>query len=238
MAHRVPFLAAALIALALGAPLAGAATTQTFSTSQSPFTPGVRNQGWWSPTIGAFDRNDNYIVQPSFFRNFFSFDLSTACPAVSATFRLTRFDQTGALTYSLFDVSTPAATLNANVGTSQAIYDDLGSGTAFGTFPVAPGAGNDVLTFPLNRAGVAAVLAARGGFFSVGGSSSGPTTDYLYGFSGPPGSGVQQLVVTCAPASKAECKDGGWQTFGVFRTQGDCVSYVATRGRNGPGGAA
>jgi hypothetical protein len=34
------------------------------------------------------------------------------------------------------------------------------------------------------------------------------------------------------PTTKEQCKDGGWRPFGVFRNQGDCVSYVATRGRN------
>ena len=30
------------------------------------------------------------------------------------------------------------------------------------------------------------------------------------------------------PASKDECKDGGWQSFNdpAFKNQGDCVSYV------------
>lgn len=32
------------------------------------------------------------------------------------------------------------------------------------------------------------------------------------------------------------CKKGGWETFGVFKNQGDCVSYVATNGRNEPAG--
>jgi hypothetical protein len=36
------------------------------------------------------------------------------------------------------------------------------------------------------------------------------------------------------PTSKDQCKNGGWQTFGVFKNQGDCVSFVATRGRNPP----
>lgn len=35
--------------------------------------------------------------------------------------------------------------------------------------------------------------------------------------------------------SKDQCKDGGWRSFGVFKNQGDCVSYVATRGKNLPG---
>ena len=33
---------------------------------------------------------------------------------------------------------------------------------------------------------------------------------------------------------KDTCKKGGWTAFGVFRNQGDCVSYFATQGRNGP----
>jgi hypothetical protein len=36
------------------------------------------------------------------------------------------------------------------------------------------------------------------------------------------------------PTTKDQCKKGNWQTYGVFKNQGDCVSYVATGGRNGP----
>jgi hypothetical protein len=45
------------------------------------------------------------------------------------------------------------------------------------------------------------------------------------------------IVVTDAqsfPTSKDQCKNGGWQTYGVFKNQGDCVSYVATGGKNPP----
>jgi hypothetical protein len=226
-------LATILCTTALAAPAAQAVTVQTFSTLQSPFTPGTRNQGWWSPSIVPFRSNGNYIVQAGFFHDFFSFDLASACAPVAATLRLTRFNQTAPLEFSLWDVSTPAATLNLARGPNQAIYDDLGSGTRFGGFPVATGAPTDVLSFRLNAAGVAAVGAARGGFFSIGGSSGGPDTQWLFGFSGPPASGVQELALTCAPVSKDECKDGAWRDFGVFRNQGDCVSHVATGGRNG-----
>jgi hypothetical protein len=47
------------------------------------------------------------------------------------------------------------------------------------------------------------------------------------------------IVVVDAPAlptSKDQCKNGGWRTYGVFKNQGNCVSYVATGGRNGPAG--
>jgi len=44
-----------------------------------------------------------------------------------------------------------------------------------------------------------------------------------------------------APTSKAECKNGGWQTYAdaggnPFKNQGDCVSYVVTGGKNGGNG--
>jgi uncharacterized membrane protein len=38
------------------------------------------------------------------------------------------------------------------------------------------------------------------------------------------------------PSTKADCMKGGWQTFGVFKNQGDCVSFVATGGSNAPAG--
>jgi hypothetical protein len=33
---------------------------------------------------------------------------------------------------------------------------------------------------------------------------------------------------------KDVCKNGGWKDFGVFKNQGDCVSYIATGGKNPP----
>jgi hypothetical protein len=39
-----------------------------------------------------------------------------------------------------------------------------------------------------------------------------------------------------AALAKRDCKKGGWTSFGNgFKNQGDCVSFVATGGRNGPG---
>jgi hypothetical protein len=235
---------ASAVALAT-ATSASAAVTQTFSTSQSEFTAGSRNQGWWNSTDDNFDANDNYIAgqfNGVTVRDFFTFDVSSACPASSVTLQLTRFTQNVPLTFSLFDVSTPAPTLNANVGKSQAIFDDLGSGTSFGSFQVATGGFTDVLSFPLNPAGVAAFNAARGGFFSIGGRTAedapGFEDWYLFGGAVPPVSGTQQLVATCSsfPTAKDQCKNGGWRNFPGFKNQGDCVSYVATKGKNQPSG--
>ena len=37
------------------------------------------------------------------------------------------------------------------------------------------------------------------------------------------------------PTTKDECKNGGFERFGIFKNQGDCVSYVATGGGNPAG---
>ena len=36
------------------------------------------------------------------------------------------------------------------------------------------------------------------------------------------------------PTTIEQCFNGGWQTFKVFKNQGDCVSFVATKGKNPP----
>jgi hypothetical protein len=38
------------------------------------------------------------------------------------------------------------------------------------------------------------------------------------------------------PSTKEQCKNGGWRTYGVFKNQGACVSFVATGGKNPPAG--
>jgi hypothetical protein len=43
------------------------------------------------------------------------------------------------------------------------------------------------------------------------------------------------IIVTAAlPGSTEQCKDGLWRDFGLFKNQGDCVSFMATGGRNAP----
>jgi hypothetical protein len=50
--------------------------------------------------------------------------------------------------------------------------------------------------------------------------------------------GVLQVPAPSGPTSKDQCKNGGWQTFTnpSFKNQGDCVSFVATGGKNQPSG--
>ena len=48
----------------------------------------------------------------------------------------------------------------------------------------------------------------------------------------PPGFDVHfQTYVAGRPTSRHECKDGGWEVYGVFKNQGDCVSFVRHQAR-------
>ncbi len=69
-------------------------------------------------------------------------------------------------------------------------------------------------------------------FLGIGSTEPGTNTVTIV-WSG--GTLVESLNVNCAlPASKEECKNGGWQDFEIFENQGDCVSFVATGGKNPP----
>lgn len=47
---------------------------------------------------------------------------------------------------------------------------------------------------------------------------------------------VPLLPPLTEPTTREQCKQGGWRTFQVgFKNQGDCVSFVATKGKNLPG---
>ena len=41
-------------------------------------------------------------------------------------------------------------------------------------------------------------------------------------------------VFAALPTLQDQCKNGGWKTFGIFKNQGDCVSFVSTIGKNPP----
>ena len=185
-----------------------------FDTSDSQFDAGVDNQGWWSDTREARDDNDNYTTGTALgggggdFRSFFTFDFSSlSLPVISATMELTRFEYWSTAeseTLGLFDVLTDAVTLNNNVGTSESIYDDLGSGVSYGQFEVlSEGLETDVLSFQLNSYAIGDINAAKGGWFSIGGallSLGSPTldgTEVVFGRSNF--SGEQRLVLEVVP---------------------------------------
>jgi hypothetical protein len=36
------------------------------------------------------------------------------------------------------------------------------------------------------------------------------------------------------PTAKEQCQKTGWRQFGIFKNEGDCVSFITTRSRNAP----
>jgi hypothetical protein len=64
---------------------------------------------------------------------------------------------------------------------------------------------------------------------------AGTTADFSVRFDDNPltdNYGKFKIVVSALDGER--CKKGGWVDFGVFKNQGDCVSYFATDGRNPP----
>jgi len=149
--------------------------------------------GWWANTgeHGAF--NSNYIVGDYGYgygdhNDYFTFDLTTAVPCgaiTGATLSAPNPYGSGSpRPYTLYDVSTSAAALDAEDPGSAAgiaIFNDLGSGTPFGA--MTPATVNDTpIVVPFLPAGVAALNAARGGSFSVGGDLTDAVSgDFLLG---------------------------------------------------------
>jgi hypothetical protein len=185
-------LASCVLAGALLTGTAGA--EQIFHTSQNQFTPGVNNQGWWSTVDPNFDGNDNYVVGAlagGEFRNFFTFYLAglSSTSIASAFLQVRRGCAAGDATETLglFDVSTDPATLNFNEGFNAAVFDDLGTGTSYGTFEVGTSGPEDgTLSFALDALAIADIVAASGGFFSIGGA--------LQSLTPPPGVSEEALM--------------------------------------------
>lgn len=159
-----------------------AANTYTISTTDSEILPYYSpNQGWYSSVYPRMASSSNYSIgsgNGAEFRNFFSFQLPTfsSGEAVSSvSLQLTRYNQTATVSYSLFDVSTDATTLKngGDLAENTAAFNDLGTGISYGTFTVLTGTPTDILTFDFNADGIAAVNAASGQYFSVGGALSG-----------------------------------------------------------------
>jgi hypothetical protein len=79
------------------------------------------------------------------------------------------------------------------------------------------------------------------GTIAPDGSISGTADGNCQTFSMPAGSAMA-IPVAVVPTDKNQCKKGGWMTLvdsegNGFKNQGDCVSFVATGGKNpGAGG--
>jgi hypothetical protein len=141
-------------------------------------------------------------------------------------------------------------------GAGSAYVTGSTSSTNFPTTAGAPqptyaGGDADAFVTRLNATGSGLVystyLGGSDGDLGIGIAVDGAGSAYVTGRTGstnfPTTAGAAQTTlagdpdafvakIATLPMSIDECKNGGWKTFGVFKNQGDCVSFVATKGKN------
>jgi hypothetical protein len=133
------------------------------------------DSGWWDNNGNHTANNKNYIAGRNN-HDFFVFDLATVRqPIVSGQFNVA-MPPTGynsvdpSEPYALFDVSTSISALRATNSGQTAIFNDLASGTTYGT-RVYSAADNGTLTsIPLNSSGIAVLNSAFAGQAAFGGA--------------------------------------------------------------------
>jgi hypothetical protein len=84
-------------------------------------------------------------------------------------------------------------------------------------------------TLANNSRTVDSLLFREGGTAVAANAGNGYLVDNLSLLSGP------IVAPVTLPKTKDQCMNNGWKTFGAtFKNQGDCVSFVATKGKNQP----
>jgi hypothetical protein len=165
------------------------ASIVTVSTFDSEFSPGTLNQGWRSdnPAITPAWFNDNHLsgtYDGNTYRSFYTFNLSGIDDTITqATLRIMRGIQSGPLTLSFWDVTSPAYDVNNYRSTyNPSIFNDLGSGISYGGASVGNGDSGDYLSFTLNANALAALNAASG-YLTIGITVDTPNA-YLFAGTG------------------------------------------------------
>ena len=187
--------------------------------------------GWWDNAGSHTATNKNYVAgqesATTTFRNFFVFDLATVTETIAGA-RLEIFNPAGGYngdtteTYSVFDITTPLATLRASGSGQTGIFADLGTGANFGEQVFEESNENSVKPVPLNVSGVNFLNASRGTTIAVGGAVttiSGTASQNVFSGSGPVGllSDTRQLVLTVAQDS---------DFYSVTLTDGQAISVA------------
>jgi hypothetical protein len=156
-----------------------------------------RDRGWYDQNGGHNSDNANYIVgtcgqipEPSCsgsgdtYRNWATFNIPVGLTISSATLRMFNpgavASEQGYVSinptelYTLYDVSTSVATLEAGGSGLLGVYNDLGGGTSYGQRSVSAADNNTLVSMSLNAAGLAAIQGRAGQAWAVGGSLFGP----------------------------------------------------------------
>lgn len=211
-----------------------AAVTPAISQAQ---TIQAADRGWYDQT-GFHDTGNQNIFTGSEInvnrRNWFVFNVPTGTYS-AATLRFvlsnTDFVQAGRYesidateTYNLVDVTTSVASLTGGTG-GVAAYNDLGSGTAYGTRVFSSADNNTTVDIFLSSNALAAINASAGGQFALGGflsTATGGTTQAVFSFSDFASTNGSALVLTAGisaapePGSVALVVCGGVGMMGII----------------------
>ncbi|QDU23851.1 RHS repeat domain-containing protein [Urbifossiella limnaea] len=167
----------------------------------------LADSGWYTAEGYHDPSNTNYITgrytsfSPLEYRSFFVADLSEVDGEVlAAQLRIQNPNYNSpdpSETFSLFDVNTPVGVLTAGGFGLTGVFDDLGTGSAYGSATVSAAGTPGLVTVDLNAAGRAALQASAGGLFAMGGGLTTLRPDSISEFAfGGSGNGTRQIEIT------------------------------------------
>jgi hypothetical protein len=147
----------------------------------------VIGSGWYKNNGEHLSSNFNYICglySGMYYRNFFAIDLSglagygISLPITSAVLHLVRYDcepATGSQLFELLDVSAQWATINQDYSSGSVVgvnvFNDLGTGSSFGSVLVDKTVTGTPIEVTLNSNGLSALNAAVGSTIVLGGKA-------------------------------------------------------------------
>jgi hypothetical protein len=81
------------------------------------------------------------------------------------------------------------------------------------------------------------VTPGTGGIIQTDFGLADPNVGQTLSFNGPDEDDDVNESANLVTPSQDQCRNGGWRDFGQFKNQGDCMSFVATGGKNPPSGS-
>ena len=131
----------------------------------------------WSRESGRHDQHSPHtftgfsVLEGERFKSFFIFDLAGVTEVSGGTLRLELEEYFGSdlsEDFTVFDVVTDVVTLNDSHRFRVAIFNDLESGSIYGSGTATPADVGSVLEIPLSAAAIEDINLALGGLFAIG----------------------------------------------------------------------
>ncbi len=169
--------------------------------SATPMTINHNDSGWYRNNGSHASSNPNYIAgsyNGNSYRNWFTFDLSGVTQnIVSATLRLNAGSVSRSGIYSTYDVSTGIGALVAGGSGKTGIYNDLGTGNAFGSKSIRYNDDYNIIDIVLSGAAIASLNTANS-VWAIGGTFA--SSGYAFGYTHR-GSPLRQLILDVQPVT-------------------------------------